>query len=221
MRGTARFKIAASVVSRSVSAFVACAVVAVLASCNATLPAAPSSPPVVTSFDIIYSSPTQLPLFTGTTVSLRAFEGNSAELFRDLSAAASWVSSAPAVLDRSAGSTFRAIGPGQAVVTATAEGRVASTTITVTSSPRPYPYLDVRPFLSPRVPGATGTISVLLVRSPSSFEEVTRTAAYASSNPNVASVAQGGEVTAHRIGTTEISVSHSGLVGVYRLSPQP
>ena len=155
-------------------------------------------------------------------MSLRAFEGNSAELFRDVSTTASWASSDPSVIDRTGIGTFRATGLGQAVVTATFEGRAASTIITVGPSPRPYPYLDIRPFSSPRVPGSAGTITVLLLRGPgSNFEDVTRTAAYASSNPNVATVASGGEVTAHLIGTTEISVSHSGLTGVYRLSPQP
>jgi uncharacterized protein YjdB len=50
---------------------------------------------------------------------------------------------------------------------------------------------------------------------------VTAAATWHSSDPRIATVSPGGEVTAVRVGTVEITGTYNGLSGSFRFSVQP
>jgi hypothetical protein len=184
------------------------------AACNASFPTEPGAP----ATQLQYQSPTPSVLNPGALVTMLALRVDSDQLYRNVSREAVWASSNSSVVQVNGG-VVRAIAPGLAEISATFEGAAASISIAV----QPlilFPRLEVRPMADPRIIGNTATGRVLFFESNTSFQDVSTTAVWRSSNPNVATVS-GNAVTGAGVGTTEVTITWGSLSIAYRLSIEP
>jgi hypothetical protein len=168
---------------------------------------------------LFYASPTTSPHRVGELFTLYAVTNDANEIFRNVSRQATWSSSDPAVVQVGSG-VVRAVGNGLAQVAATYEGMTAFLLIRV-SPPPSFPYLLLTNTIYVPYLGSSGTVRARLVTGDGiASTDVTALATWTSSDPQVATVAQG-TITALRLGTVEITASYGGAVGVLRLSVQP
>ena len=131
------------------------------------------------------------------------------------SSAITWTSSNPAVVRLTTGSGFQAVSPGSADLIVAYQGFTAAFTVTVTDGRREYPRLE----LVINAPDLVLSSRARVLYPASQFanvEEVAARAAWASSNPEVATVVAG-EVSGRGHGFADISASYNGVTASARL----
>jgi uncharacterized protein YjdB len=132
-----------------------------------------------------------------------------------------WTSGNPAVALVSTAGLVTAVAPGQAVVTATSEGKSGSATITVIAAP--VATVEVVPPSAEVIVGQSLQLTAVL-RNAAGDPLTGRTVAWTSKNPTVASItSSGGRVTAVAVGTTTITATSEGKQGsaTIRVVPVP
>jgi hypothetical protein len=194
-----------------------CAAILIVA-CDASYPTTPS--PAV---------PVALQLHFGQTLgeaSVRASYSFVAYVLRsdgawhNATTDATWSSPDPSVFRSLGTGGFVAERPGTAGVRVELQGLEAFVAIVVIDPARqPLPRLAVRG-VPPRTVGATAQTTAALLQSPALSSDVTAQAAWASSDPSVATV-DGGRVTALRPGTVRITAMYDGLSAYYVFSISP
>jgi serine/threonine-protein kinase len=166
--------------------------------------APPTTPAAVASLSV---TPPNLTLTIGRTQTLRLAlldaRGNPLA-----ERPATWTSSSPAVTVSSRGEV-QAVSPGTAVVTATVEGRSASSTITVPQVPVANVRLSAPP--GPLKPGESVQLTATAVDGAGERLEG-RAVAWSSSDSEVATVTDG-RVVARRAGTADITATIEGRRG--------
>jgi serine/threonine-protein kinase len=166
--------------------------------------AAVAPPPTSAAVASVSVTPPNLTLTVGRTQSLRLVlldaRGNQLA-----DRTVSWTSSSPAVTVSPRGEV-QAVAPGTAVVTATVEGRSASSTITVPQAPVASVRLSAPP--GPLKPGESVQLTATAVDAGGGGLEG-RTVTWSSSNPDVATVSEG-RVVARSAGTAEIAATIEG-----------
>jgi Bacterial Ig-like domain (group 2). len=196
-----------------------------LAACHASYPSAPSNP-VTVAVQVHYPVAVG-PVPVISSFALMAYSVNSEGAFEDVTKKAAWSTSDPSVIVRSVSQSsitevFAAMAPGSANITAQYQG--FSTTITIVAF-RPdrliYPSLTISSRGDPRLAGASVPSVVRLYRGSADFDDVTRLAAWSSSDPGVATVSADGTVRGVAPGTTQIVASYTGLTTSYALSIPP
>jgi uncharacterized protein YjdB len=130
-----------------------------------------------------------------------------------------WSSSNLPVATVSATGVVTAVSPGAATITATSEGKLASTTVTV--SRVPVGTVAVAPVGTLRV-GQTATLSAT-VKDANGSLVTDRAVVWSSDNFAIASVSQNGVVTAVSVGTATITATSEGKSGntVVTITPVP
>ena len=193
--------------------------VAAAAGCEATYPASPSDPVPVVRLELLYRSATR-DLAVGSNVSLIAYAVDADGVYRDVTPAATWLTSdrlilRPATFDSAA---FTAIAIGTATITAVYQGATGTLPVTVAPT-RTAPYLDLSPG-DPFTVGAAAQARATLINSNAPSQTVTDFAAWTSSDPAVATVERG-LVRAVSPGTAHITASYGGFTSRYALSIRP
>jgi len=132
-----------------------------------------------------------------------------------------WTSGNPAVALVSTAGLVTAVAPGQAVVTATSEGKSGSATITVIAAP--VATVEVVPSTAELILGEALQFTAVL-RNAAGNALTGRTVTWTSKTPSVATVTSpGGLVTAVAVGTTSLTASSEGKQGTasIRVVPVP
>ena len=195
---------------------------ALAAGCEATPPVAPT--PTVAEIVILYTRPSRLP----GGVDLTAYARDSDGAITEVSGPAQWASSNAAIVRVGSAGALRArsvsaVAPGTAVISASYQGVTGYLPIHV-PPPTTVPDAGRAPRLSPAV-GVLTAAGMQLRFTASVFAnpqtiDVTTTADWTSSEPAIATVERG-VVTAHRIGTTKITVTYAGASDMYFISVHP
>jgi uncharacterized protein YjdB len=130
----------------------------------------------------------------------------------------SWNTSEPAVASVDGAGMISAVAPGTAIVTAISEGVEGEGTVAVVA-PAPAPIATISVAVNPSAVliGQTSQ-GTATARDAAGTELVGRSIGWQTSNPNVATVAQTGVVTAVGAGTATISASSEGVTGSAVLS---
>lgn len=154
----------------------------------------------------------------GTAIVFAKFSDHQDKL--DVSDEAIWTSSDEDVARISAGGRIHAVSPGSTVITVRYSGLEASHTLTVTE-PIPVLHSIKLSGLSSMTIGSELTAKVLaeyyVLDRPYETVELTEGVAYASSNPEVATIDSDGMVTARSVGVSVITASYLGQVDSYAL----
>ena len=187
------------------------------AACRATYPDAPSTSPTLAALQIHYGFP-MTSVRPGSVVSLSAYTVDTEGVYENVSAAATWLSSDPTVVQ--AGVPFiRAVQPGVADLVVSYRGFSTATPVIVRTSPPPFPYLDIVPPAMHRI-GVEAQAVATFNEAAGNSRNVTDTATWASSDPRVVTVTRG-RVTAVGPGTAAITAAFNGVPSVYYVSIPP
>lgn len=194
-----------------------------LAGCHASYPFQPSAPTPV-AFQVFYRN-ALAPQLVGASFGFRAYVFNSDGVWEDVTSAAAWTSSNSVVVAGTQPSSFTAIAPGVADVTATYQGLVSSVPLTVYETDRrPFPFLAITTG-DPHVVGQAAFASVSLRAAPGQTQSPLAAAVWTSSDDRVVTVAainpNSAQVRAVGAGTARITVSLNGVTDSYGLSVQP
>jgi uncharacterized protein YjdB len=122
----------------------------------------------------------------------------------DVSGAAAWASTDPGVATVDAGQ-LTAVGLGTATVTATFDGRKASTVVTVSNVEVTLSSIAVEPSRVPMLVGDGARVTATATYSDGSTRDVTTTVTWSSGDPAVATVDADGLVTATGAGETTVA----------------
>jgi trimeric autotransporter adhesin len=169
------------------------------------------TPPPISA---VVVSPAGPQIFVGGTVDLEAQVTNAAGQVV-LNAPLSWRSLAPGVATVDASGLVTGVAPGTAEIEATSEGKVGTTTVTVSAVP-------VRSVsVSPATADLFVTETVQLTATPRDANNEAlpgRAVAWASVDPGVATVSTDGLVTAVAPGTTTITATSEGQTGTAQIT---
>ncbi|WP_198152144.1 beta strand repeat-containing protein [Granulicella tundricola] len=159
-------------------------------------------------------SPTTVQLAKGTTqqfVATGVFSDGSSQ---NLSSTVTWTSSNGAIASVDGNGLATGTGTGSAQVTASYQGKMASTT-SFTVTPATLVSLSFNP-ANPTVASGTSThVTVLGVYSDGTTQNLTSTATFSSSNTTVASVGAAGVINGNLPGSSTITVSAGGQTGSF------
>ena len=194
-----------------------------LASCHASYPFQPT-PATPTSLQVFYRNALG-PQPVGASFSLLAYIVNSDGAYEEVTARTSWSSSNAAVVGvMPSPSTFAALAPGVADVSATFQGLASTMRITVYEPERQFPILNIFPG-DPHSVGQTASALVSLRVSATQTAALSAPASWSSSDSGVITVTPTGNATARvravRAGTAQITVSFNGLSTSYGVSVLP
>ncbi len=196
---------------------VACVVIAAVAvsSCNPRFPMTPTAEP--TRLVLLNRFSLSNPFQVGTTAAFEAFLVSEGDVYEDVTRMATWTASSPAVVQQSTPGFFFGLQPGTVEVTATHRGFRASEVITVDARPTTQPYLS----MSTSVPETRVFLTLVTTdRGVTRRTDVTAAAQWASSNPQVATVAAG-QLTPVSTGVTILTASFENLTTSARVSVYP
>lgn len=129
-----------------------------------------------------------------------------------------WTSSAPTIATVSPSGLVTGVTAGSATITATA--LTATGTATVTVTPPPIASIEITPANATLIPGQNATL-VAVAKDASGGTLSGRTIAWTSSAPSVATVTQGGVVTAVAQGNASISASAEGKSATASITVSP
>jgi len=146
----------------------------------------------------------------GTRAALRATATYSDQSRRDVTASATWSSSAAATATVAAG-LVSAVAPGSATISAVFDGQRSNATITVPNAK--VQSLAVTPTAASIGIQGTQAFQAVVTLSDGTTQDVTATAAWASSKSAVATIATGGLALGVSSGATKISAEAAGLSG--------
>ncbi len=180
--------------------------------------------PVLQSISLYPSNPS-IPQIGQVTQFIALGSYSPASSNNDLTSAATWASSNPAIATITSTGLATAVNCGTTTVTAEYQGVIGQTQLTVACTVVQNPVLQsVSLFPSnPTIPqiGQTTQFIALAVYSPPSNNNVlTGVATWASSNTAIATVSNAGLATAVSCGTTTITAEYQGIVGQMLLTVQ-
>lgn len=160
-------------------------------------------------------TPTSPSVAKGTTQQLAATATYSDASTQDVTSAATWASSNPAVASVSTTGLASGLATGSSTISASLNGRSGTTTVTVTSAV--LQAIAVTPTTPSIAKGSTQQFLATGTFSDNTTQNVTTTATWASSQPAVATVSNAagsqGVATAVATGTATVSATLSGLTG--------
>ena len=188
-----------------------CCLLPVLAACGGG-----GGTPPVTAATIEVSPSAVGPLAPGVTALLSA-------IVRDAAGAAligrpvTWSSASPSIAAVSATGVVTGVGEGTTTVSATADGRAGSASVTVRI---PVASVSILPTTLSLLQGTTQTL-VATPRDASGAPIPLRTVVWASTNPSIATVSPSGVVTGVAVGTAAITATSDGAVGAVPVSVTP
>jgi uncharacterized protein YjdB len=178
---------------------------------------------LLTALQVTPGAPT---LPAGTSLRLTATGIFSDGTTQDLTAQASWASSAPAVVSVSNGPSrglVLGLARGTSQVSATLQGHTHSVVVTVTNAVLVSLAVSPSPLTLAR--GTLAALSAIAIYSDNSSAQVTSQATWSSSDPLVASVSNApgseGQVQALATGTTQITASLGGVSALAQLTVTP
>ncbi|HEX6048310.1 MAG TPA: Ig-like domain-containing protein [Gemmatimonadaceae bacterium] len=176
---------------------------------TATVTVTPPAPAPVASVVVTPSTATVIAGQT-TTLQARTLDANGGEL---TGRAVSWSSDNPGVANVSQSGVVTGVAPGTATITATSEGKSGTAAITVDPAPpAPVATVTVSPETVNLTTGGTRQISVTL-RDAQGNELSGRTVTWQTGNAAVATVSDGGLITAAGPGTTTVTATSEGKIG--------
>lgn len=166
------------------------------------------SPNSVVSLSLSPANPTVAPGATQQLTVTGVF-GDSSQ--RDVTAQATFTTSASAVTTVSNTGMVTGVAVGTATMTATVQGVSASTTVTVSN--RTITGITVSPANPSVNAGATQQFTAMATFSDGTTQDVSSSATWASSNTAAATISNTGLATAAAAGTTTISATSGGVTG--------
>ncbi|MGH8446367.1 MAG: Ig-like domain-containing protein, partial [Solimonas sp.] len=161
----------------------------------------------------------------GTSGQLAATATFTDDTTQDVTDAATWVSSAAAIVSVDAKGRVKALGVGESTITATFQA--ASGTARVTATPATAIGIAVTPAAASVAKGVKQQYKATASFTDASTQDVTATASWTSSVPAVASVdnstdaeagTSSGRANSLRIGTTDITATYAGFSAVGKLT---
>jgi trimeric autotransporter adhesin len=155
-------------------------------------------------------APVSVSVAMGTQAQLRATATYSDQSRKDVTASATWSSSATAIATVAAG-TVSAVAPGSATVSAVYNGQRSSAAVTVPTAKAQS--IAVTPTTASIGIQGTQAFQAVVTLSDGTTQDVTATATWASSKPAAATIANGGLATGVSAGTTTISAEAAGFTG--------
>ncbi len=155
-------------------------------------------------------TPVSASVAVGTQVAMRATGTYSDQSRKDVTAAATWSSAAPATATVSAG-LVSAVSPGTTRITARLDGQQSSATVSVPTAK--VQSLTVTPTTASIGIQGTQAFQAVVTLSDGTTEDVTATASWASSKPAIASIDSAGLCTGVSAGTSTISAAVAGFNG--------
>jgi len=150
-------------------------------------------------------------LGTNTQASLKAFTADGT--VADVSADASWSSTAENIATVGAGGLITAIALGETAITATYQSLTASLNLSVLSADDQVIALLISPDSPNIAVGSTQIFTANAVYNSGTQRDVTASAVWTSANPNLLRVDQPGRVTALAEGQASLAVSYDGAQG--------
>ena len=164
----------------------------------------------------IVISPATTALYPGQGAQLAAIASYSDGSTQDLTASATWKSSAVAVATVSASGLAHAVATGTATFTATAGGKSATASITVSAAT--LTAIDVAPGTATVAAGGAEQLSAIGFYSDGSWQDLTTSATWTSSALAVATVSSSGAASALSAGGTTITATVGSVHGASTLT---
>jgi hypothetical protein len=170
---------------------------------NATItPTSPTTPTAATITSIVVSSTSTSAASFQLAAAARMSDGTS----RDVTSTSTWESSNPSLATVSPGGLVTVVGTGELDVRATYQGVTGTLHMLVAKQP----IVSVTITGTPSAPSAWAQLSAVARLSDGSTQDVTRSAAWMSSNPSVATVSAG-YVTGLANGEVDVAANYQGV----------
>lgn len=132
--------------------------------------------------------------------------------------AITWSSSADSIATVSSGGIVTGVAAGVATITATIEGKTASSTVTVTApAPTPVASVNVSPSTVNLIVGGTQPVTATTLDAAGNTL-TGRVVTWTTADPNVATVTSSGLITATGVGSTSVVATSEGQNGVVTVS---
>ena len=138
---------------------------------------------------------------------------------QNLTNAATWTSSGPAIASVSPSGAAVALAVGTATISATAGSFTGTASLTVT--PPVIIGLNVVPATLSMVLGSSRQFQAIATLSDGTTQDMTGTVAWSSTDPNIATVSSGGLASAAQVGSTTILAQSNGLTGSAQITVVP
>ena len=155
-------------------------------------------------------APATVSLDTGKTQALTVNGAYSDGSMADVTAMATFASSASTVASVSSAGVVTGVLPGAATITATVSGKTATAAVTVTATTATLSSIAASPTSVTLTPGGTQAITVTASYSNSTTAPVTSSATFVSSDTTKATVSAAGLVTAVAVGSATITATYMG-----------
>ena len=172
--------------------------------------------PVLTSVAV---TPANASIAAGETQQFTATGTYSDGSVQNLTNAATWTSSGPAIASVSPSGAAVALAVGTATISATAGSFTGTASLTVT--PPVVIGLNVVPASLSMVLGSSRQLQAIATLSDGTTQDMTGTVAWSSTDPNIATVSSGGLASAAQVGSTTILAQSNGLTGSAQITVVP
>ena len=172
--------------------------------------------PVLTSVAV---TPANASIAAGETQQFTATGTYSDGSVQNLTNAATWTSSGPAIASVSPSGAAVALAVGTATISATAGSFTGTASLTVT--PPVVIGLNVVPATLSMVLGSSRQLQAIATLSDGTTQDMTGTVAWSSTDPNIATVSSGGLASAAQVGSTTILAQSNGLTGSAQITVVP
>jgi len=164
-------------------------------------------------------SPSTPTVASGGTLQLSAILTDPSSGPHDLTPTGLWMSSTPTVATVAAGGLLTTHGAGKSEIAVAASGFSATTTVTVTPVV-PLATLQITPSAPTLTAGGSLQLKAVLTDQAGN-RDVTASAVWTSTADPVATVAPGGLLTAHAMGTTQVGATASGASATTAVTVSP
>jgi hypothetical protein len=164
-------------------------------------------------------TPANASIAAGETQQFTATGTYSDGSVQNLTNAATWTSSGPAIASVSPSGAAVALAVGTATISATAGSFTGTASLTVT--PPVVIGLNVVPATLSMVLGSSRQLQAIATLSDGTTQDMTGTVAWSSTDPNIATVSSGGLASAAQVGSTTILAQSTGLTGSAQITVVP
>ena len=164
-------------------------------------------------------TPANASIAAGETQQFTATGTYSDGSVQNLTNAATWTSSGPAIASVSPSGAAVALAVGTATISATAGSFTGTASLTVT--PPVVIGLNVVPATLSMVLGSSRQLQAIATLSDGTTQDMTGTVAWSSTDPNIATVSSGGLASAAQVGSTTILAQSNGLTGSAQITVVP
>jgi hypothetical protein len=164
-------------------------------------------------------TPANASIAAGETQQFTATGTYSDGSVQNLTNAATWTSSGPAIASVSPSGAAVALAVGTATISATAGSFTGTASLTVT--PPVVIGLNVVPATLSMVLGSSRQLQAIATLSDGTTQDMTGTVAWSSTDPNIATVSSGGLASAAQVGSTTILAQGNGLTGSAQITVVP